>query len=76
MARTEVLDEWFFPAPVRRNGHIVPAPEAAVGKYQELKNGWYEQHPNLPHEIPIVSLSPSLEEGQEGYFVRTEIMYQ
>jgi len=76
MSRTEVLDEWFFPSPVRRSGSIVPAPEVAVEKYRNLRDGWLRQHPDLPHEIPKVSLDPVQKEGRDGYSVRTEIEYK
>lgn len=77
MARTEVLNEWFFPIPkLRDNGVIIPAPKEAVKKYRDLRDGWLKNHPELPHEEPSVSLSPSGEPGKEGYFVRIEIMYK
>lgn len=77
MFRTEVLEEWFFPIPaLRQEGEIVPAPEKAVWKYGNLKGGWLIPHPKLPYEVPRVSLSPGRKSGQEGYFVRTEIMYR
>lgn len=77
MPRTEVLNEWFFPAPVRKNGNIVPAPEEAVEKYRGLRDGWMRELPKLPHEIPVVGLKPVNKEGkQEGYLVTTEIVYR
>ena len=76
MPRTEVLNDWFFPSPVRRNGKIVPAPEEAVEKYRNLRDGWLRNHPNLLHEVPLVSLKPGNEANQEGYLVTTEVMYR
>ena len=59
MARIEVLKEWFFPVPAFKiNGLIVAAPETAVGKYKELRDGWLKDHPELPKEEPMVSLAP------------------
>lgn len=77
MSRFEILNSWFFPIPtLRKDGKIVPAPKEAVEKYRALKGEWLKNHPQLPHEIPSVSLRPSKEPGKEGYFVRTEIMYK
>ena len=76
MLRIEVIDRWFFPSPVRRDGKIIPAPQEAVEKYTSLKKGWLKEHPVYPHEEPMVSIAPGKVEGQEGYFVRTEIMYK
>lgn len=55
---------------------VVPAPKKAVEKYRSLRDGWLKPHPKLPYEVPRVSLSPGEEQGQEGYFVRTEIIYR
>lgn len=77
MSRIEVLNRQFFPIPALWvNGIIVPAPKEAVKEYCELRNGWLRNHPTCPHEIPAVSLCPGKEEGKDGYFVRTEIMYR
>ncbi len=76
MPRIEVIDRWFFPSLVRRDGKIIPAPEEAVKKYAGLKEGWLREHPKYPHEEPMVSIAPGQVEGQEGYFVRIEVMYK
>lgn len=77
MARIEILKEWFFPLPTLKiNGLIVSAPEIAVDKYQELRDGWLKDHPELPKEEPMVSLAPGKKDNQPGYFVRTEIIYK
>lgn len=76
MARTEVLKEWFFPSPVKRDGSIIPAPNVAAEKYRNLRDGWLRQHPDLPHENPRVSMDPVQKEGITGYSVRTEIVYK
>lgn len=77
MARIEVLKEWFFPVSAFRvNGLIVPAPETAVNKYQELRDGWLKDHPKLSKEEPMVSLAPGKKDNRPGYLVRTEIMYK
>ena len=76
MARIEVLDEWFFPQPVRVSGGIVPAQKMAVGKYRQLRDEWLRNHPKLPKEEPMVSLAPGSKDNQSGYFVRTEVMYK
>lgn len=77
MGRIEVLEKWFFPIPALRiNGKIIPAPKEAVEEYIRLRDGWLKNHPKLLHEIPTVSLCPGKEQGKEGYFVRTEIMYK
>jgi len=76
MSRTEVLNSWFFPSPVRRNGMIIPAPDEALKKYRDLREDWLKTHPDYPLEEPVISLAPGENEGKEGYFVRTEIMYK
>ena len=76
MARIEVLETWFFPSGLRRDGVIIPAPGVAVKKYVDLRDDWLKNHPKYPREIPGVSLSPSKDPENEGYFVRTEIMYK
>ena len=76
MARIEVLNTWFFPIPtLRKDGKIMHAPKEAVEKYQELKEGWFRDFPEYPHEKPLVILSPGKEPGKEGYFVKTGIIY-
>lgn len=77
MARTEVINEWFFPLPaLKQEGEVVPAPKEAVKKYQDLRDGWFNPHPKLPDEVPRLSLSPGRKQRREGYFVRTEIVYR
>lgn len=77
MSRVEILQRWFFPiSSLRKDGVIMPAPAEAVSKYTELRDEWLKNHPDLPHEIPIVMLSPSKEQGKEGYAVRIEIEYK
>ena len=77
MTRTEVLNEWFFPVPaLKQEGEVVPAPKKAVEEYRSLRDSWLKPHPKLPYEVPRVSLNPGKEQEQEGYFVRTEIIYR
>ena len=72
----EVLDEIFFPAPVKdAQGRIIPAPPAAQRKKIELTKTWLANHPRLPYEKPIVSMGPRVKDGAEGYSVRKEIKY-
>ena len=74
--RIEVIDEVFFPAPVRgADGRIIPAPQEALVEYQRVKEKWQTPHPKLAHEEPLVSLGPTSRNGQEGYSVRKEIIY-
>lgn len=73
--RTEVLNETFFPMQVRREGGIFPAPPEVVAEYERLKREWLMSHPHLPHEEPMVSLSPVFND-REGYVVRQEIIYR
>lgn len=75
MARIEVIGEWFFPQAVKIDGLMVPAQKVVVDKYQELKDGWLKNHPELLKEEPMVSLAPGEKDNQPGYFVTTEIMY-
>jgi hypothetical protein len=63
---------WFFPAPTRDNRGIVPAPLEAVLKKEELKEGWLKEDSH-PQELRLVSLSPTINNGQTGYQVRAEI---
>jgi len=76
MIRTEILNEWFFPSVVRKDGRIIPAPEEAVEKYKDLRDGWLRNHPKLPKEKPFVDLSPKKRGNQEGYLVVTGIKYK
>jgi hypothetical protein len=72
----ETLDEIFFPGPVRDSqGRIIPAPPAAKKMKIELSKTWLINFPKLPHEEPLVSMGPVIEEGREGYSVRKEIIY-
>lgn len=75
--RIEILKEWFFPVSVLRvSGRIIPAPPEAVGKLNDLRENWLLNHPRLPKEEPMVTLDPGEKEGQDGYFVRTQIIYK
>ncbi len=75
--RIEILDEIFFPAPVRdAQGHIIPAPPSAQRKYIDLRETWLAGHRRDPNEVPMVSLGPTTKEGKEGYSVRKEIIYK
>lgn len=77
MSRIEPLNTLFFPIPALRvDGKIIPAPEEALTEYYKLKNDWLKNHPNYPNEIPSVSLYPGSQDGKDGYFVRSEIMYK
>jgi hypothetical protein len=65
--------QWFFPAPLKNEkGEILPAPEEAILKKEELKETWLAKKV-FPQGIPCVSLSPVIFNGQTGYQVRAEI---
>ena len=65
--------QWFFPAPFRNEkGEILPAPQEAILKKEELKENWFRKNVS-PQGIPCVSLSPVVVNGQTGYQVRAEI---
>jgi len=65
--------QWFFSAPLKNEkGKILPAPKEAVLKKEELKKNWLGEK-FFPQEIPRVSLSPAIVNGQTGYQVRAEI---
>ena len=65
--------QWFFPAPLKNEkGEILPAPEEAILKKEELKETWLAKKV-FPQGIPCVSLSPVVVNGQTGYQVRAEI---
>jgi len=72
--RFEVLDEWFFPAPVYVDAHVCPAPPEALNKYSEMAENWLMTHPKML-EKPIVRLHPVQEEGKVGYVVQICIVY-
>ena len=75
--RVEVLDEIFFPAPVRdAQGRIIPAPPAAQRKKIELSQTWLANHPMLPHDKPMVTMGPRSKDGVEGYSVRKKVIYK
>ena len=63
---------WFFPAPIKSNRGILPAPPEAVEKKEELKEGWLKEKGH-PQEFRCVSLAPVAANGQTGYQVRAEI---
>ena len=76
--RKKTIESWFFPA-MRGEmlGHIPVAPPLATEKRDELKKNWLMQHPRMPKEAPMVSLSPGYNKnGQKGFFVKTEIVYR
>lgn len=72
--RTEILNEWFFPATVRVGKYIIPAPAEVIQKRDELRENWLKPHPRLPKEEPMVCVSPGEQDGQSGYYVRTAIL--
>ena len=72
--RFEPIEEWFFPAPVFEDGHVVPAPKMATEKYEEMSGGWLKRHAKTI-EIPMVRLHPVREEGKVGYIVQIGIVY-
>ncbi len=74
MAKVEILEEWFFPAAVKKDNFVVPAPSEALEKRDELRNGWLAKHRQLFGRVPSVSLSPGEKDGETGYFVREEII--
>lgn len=77
MSRIEPLNTWFFPIPsLWVNGEIIPAPKEAIEEYCKLRDSWLKQQPINLHEIPSVELYPGRREEQDGYFVRTKIMYR
>lgn len=74
--RVEVLREWFYPVvSLRINGRVVPAPNKAIEKRDELKLGWLKNHAYFQKEKPRVSMDPIVKNNQPGYSVRTEIIY-
>jgi len=76
--RTEILSEWFFPAEIKNVGGIdIPTASAsAEEKYRKLKEDWLINHPRMPREIPMVSLSPKKIDGNYQISIRTEIIYK
>lgn len=72
MAKIEISEEHFFPAPVRVGSSIVPAPPEAVEKRDKLRNGWLRNYRGFSGWEPLVSLSPGEKDGQPGYSVRKE----
>ena len=77
MERIKTIDEWFFPVGSQTiDEQVVPAPLGAVQKRDELKMDWLTNHPHLEEEKPMVSLGPTVRNGQPGYRVRTEIVYK
>lgn len=73
--RSETINEWFFPCNVTFGGKILPAPEAAREKAEEMRKTWYVSVPRGP-EIPLVALGPVITDEREGYRVRTIIVYK
>lgn len=77
MSRIGPLNTWFFPIPsLWIDGVIITAPEEAIEVYRELRDRWLYKPLPESKEIPSVSLYPGKQEGKDGYFVRTEIMYR
>lgn len=76
-ARTTTLESWFYPA-MRGEmpGEIPVAPHQAIQKRNALRENWLLQHPKLPKEIPLVSLSPGEEDGRKGFIVKKVIIYK
>lgn len=78
MLRKETINELFFPVGEEQwNGVTYIAPPEALELRDHLEETWLAEHPVLPFEIPMVSLGPTqAENGQEGYYVRTVIVYK
>ncbi len=75
--RHENLEEFFFASPVwDESGNIVPAPPAALEKYNELVESWMKPHPSLANEIPTVAVFPVYSSEREGYVVYKQIIYK
>lgn len=74
MAKIEISEEFFYPAPVRKGNSIVPAPPEAVEKRDKLRNGWLMKYCGFSGWEPLVSLSPGEKDGKPGYFVQKEIV--
>jgi hypothetical protein len=51
---------------------LVPTPREAVLKKDELKETWLTEDGH-PQELRLVSLSPTIANGQTGYQVKAEI---
>lgn len=68
----EILDSWFFPAQVFKNGRVLSAPEEAIKKRDELKKDWLPMAPRDKNEIPEVILRPQYE-TPTGWKVETAI---
>jgi hypothetical protein len=75
--RRKILNSWFYPVTrSKKPGIPLVAPPRAVQKRNELRKNWLIEHPKTPNESPIVSVDPGEKDGQEGFFVITEIKYK
>lgn len=75
--RKETLDSWYYPA-MRGEipGKISVAPPAALAMVDKLKKNWLMKHPRTIKEVPMVSLSPTDENGRKEFVVKKVIMYK
>ncbi len=75
--RKETLNSWYYP-PMRGEmpGITSVAPPAALAKVDKLKNNWLMKHPRTLKEVPMVSLSPTNENGRKEFVVKKVIIYK
>jgi hypothetical protein len=69
----EILESWFFPAPVREGSAPLAAPEDAIRKRDELREKWLPSAPRGKNEVPEVILRPVLEGEITGWKVETAV---
>jgi hypothetical protein len=73
----EILNSWFYPVTrSKKPGIPLVVPPRAIQKRNELRKNWLMEHPKTSNESPIVSIGPGKIDGQEGFFVITEVKHK
>lgn len=76
ITREEVLEGWFFEAPVYQDGRIQAVPNEAIEKRDELKETWLPTAEAGCNEVPIVKLTPVFRSYPTGWKVEKAVRYK